>query len=96
MGDLTTSETCDKCGKTIEILIADFEGAMKDDLPVLCPDCQALTEEAEDGLSYVIFTYKIVPVGGTDFNILGLEGWDLIAVSDGMAYFKQTHSQEEL
>ena len=52
MDDLTTDEVCDKCGKTIEILIADFEAAMKDDLLILCSDCQALTEEVEDDLPF--------------------------------------------
>ena len=94
MGDLKTAETCDKCGKTIEILIADFERAMKDDLSILCPDCntEALNEQAEaEKLPDVFFTYKVVPTELADFDALGAEGWDLIAVSDGMAYFKQIH-----
>ena len=96
MGDLTTSETCDKCGKTIEILIADFERAMKDDLPILCPDCQAelLNEQAEDGLPDVFFKYKVVSTVLADFDALGLDGWELIAVSAGTAYFKKAYYQE--
>jgi len=100
MGDLTTSETCDKCGKTIEILIADFEAAMKDDLPILCSDCQAelLNEQAEDDLPDVFFKYKIEELAKIqDFAVLnkaGSEGWELVAVDNGEAYFKKAYHQE--
>ena len=95
MNDLKTAETCDKCGKTIEILIADFEDAMKDDHPILCPDCQAtLNEQAENDLPYMVFKYKAISIELADFDGLGLEGWALIAVDNGIAYFKREYLRE--
>lgn len=97
MDDLKTAETCDKCGKPIEILIADFEQAMKDDLPILCPDCntEALNEQAEaDKSPDVCFKYKVVSTELADFDALGLDGWELVAVSEGMAYFKIAYFRE--
>ena len=97
MDNLTTAETCDNCGKPIEILIADLEQAMKDDLPVLCPDCntEALNEQAEaERLPNVCFKYKLISIELADFDRLGLDGWELIAVSDGKAYFKIAYFRE--
>ena len=89
MDDLKTAETCDKCQSPFQILITDFEQAMKDGISILCPDCKSLAEEAEDGLPYIIFKYKAISIELTDFDGLGLEGWDLIAVDNGIAYFKR-------
>lgn len=97
MDDLHTAETCDKCQSRFQILIKDFDLAMKDDLSILCPACntEALNEQAEaEKLPDVFFKYKVVPTELADFDALGLDGWDLIAVSDGMAYFKRGYFRE--
>ena len=97
MNDLTTDEVCDKCGKTIEILIADFEAAMKDDLPILCSDCQAefLNEQAEmEKPPERFFEYKVCPSGDAGLDFLGSEGWELVSVDNGLAYFKKEYFEE--
>jgi len=94
MDDLKTNEICDKCQEPIKILIADFELAMKDGLPILCSNCKTLIEEAEDGLPFMVFKYKSVRVDRADFNVLGAEGWELIAVDNGQAYFKKEYFEE--
>ena len=96
MDNLKTAETCDECGKPIEILIADLERAMKDDLQVLCPRCNTimLNEQAEaEKLPDVCFKYKMISTEDS-FDELGLDGWELVAVSDGQAYFKISYFRE--
>ena len=95
MNDSKTAETCDKCGKPFEILIVDFERAMKDDLPILCSDCQTITlNEQMDYPPSVVFKYKVCQAGDTDFDFYGAEGWELVAVDNGTAYFKRGYYQE--
>ena len=101
MDDLKTDETCDKCQIPFQILITDFEQAMKDDLPILCPGCNtvALNEQVEaEKLPDVCFKYKTVRLGVIqDYAVLnkaGSEGWELIAVDKGQAYFKIGYFRE--
>ena len=100
MDDLTTDEICDKCGNPISILISDFEQAVKDNLPILCSDCHEISlNEQMDNPPSVVFKYRIAELGKIqDFDILnkaGAEGWELIAVDNGQAYFKQEYYHEE-
>ena len=95
MDDTKTAETCDKCEKPFEILITDFERAMKDELPVLCPDCQdMLLAQQMDNPPGVAFKYEVCGVKGTNFDVLGTEGWELIAVDNGQAFFKKEYFKE--
>lgn len=97
MNDLETNEICDKCKGPISILIADFERAMKNGDPILCPDCETkpLDEQAEaERPPKRCFEYETVSREGTDFDYLGQNGWDLVAVDDGLAYFKRERFED--
>ncbi len=99
MNDLKTDEICDRCKKPFKILIADFEQIMKDGDSILCPDCETkvLDEQAEAEKSPKrCFEYKICQRKSTDFDFLGKEGWELIAVDNGMVYFKREFYEETL
>jgi len=95
MDDLHTMETCDECKKPFEILIAAFELAMKDDLPILCSDCHGiLLDQQMDNPARVVFKYKLSSARHVDFDDLGAEGWELVAVDNGQAYFKKEYFEE--
>ncbi len=97
MSDTRTDEICDKCKEPFKILIADFEQAMKDGDPVLCPDCEtkALDEQAEaERPPKRCFEYCIIPIEGCDLNEYGKIGWELVSVDNGQAYFKREYYEE--
>jgi len=97
MEDLETDEHCDKCEEPFKILVKDFEQAMKDGDPILCPDCETkvLDEQAEaEKPPKRCFEYETVLREGTDFDYLGHNGWELVAVDNGLAYFKREYLEE--
>jgi len=98
MNDLRVDETCDQCEQPINILVSDFEQAMKEGDSILCPDCETkvLDEQAEsEKPPKRCFEYEIVSVEGTDFDHLGQNMWELVAIDNGLAYFKREYFYEK-
>ena len=92
MSDLTTDEQCDNCKIRINILVSDFEQAMKDGDLILCPDCETkmLDEQAEaEKPPKRRFQHKTCRIEELIVNDLGIDGWELISVDNGQAYFKR-------
>ena len=85
-------EICDRCKKPINILVKDFEQAMKNEEPILCPDCYSkFLDEETESLPKRCFEYKIVSTDEAPFCDIGLEGWELVSVYDRAAYFKREY-----
>ena len=92
MNDLKTDEQCDRCKKPFSILIADFEQVMKDGDLILCSDCETkmLDEQAEaEKPPKRRFQHKTCPIKEIIVNDLGIDGWQLVDVDNGQAYFKR-------
>lgn len=97
MDESKTDETCDKCKKPISILVTDFERAMKDGDPILCPDCETkfLDEQAkEEKLLKRCFEYKLISIVDAPFESIGLDRWELVAVDNDIAYFKRERFED--
>jgi len=97
MNEERVDEICDRCKEPINILVSEFERAMKAGEPILCPDCYSeyLDEETEELPPNRCFEYKIEELGGIQhlavLNKAGSEGWELVSVDDGKAYFKRNN-----
>ena len=94
-------EICDRCKKEISIPVKDFERAMKNEEPVLCPDCYSkyLDEQTEE-MPKRCFEYKTISIHERflredGLNKLGPEGWELITVDSGWAYLKRECYKEQ-
>ncbi len=96
---LETDERCDQCKKSFKIPVKDFEQIMKDGAFILCPDCETkiIDEQAEaEKPSKRCFEYETVSIKSTDFDYLGRNGWELVAIDNGQAYFKREYYHEEI
>lgn len=92
-----TDEQCDRCETYFTILIKDFEQIMKDGDPILCSECEtkALDEQAEaERPPKRCFEYKICQVEKIVISDLGIDGWELVSVDNGQAYFKKEFYEE--
>ena len=98
MEETRTAEQCDQCKESFEMLVKDLEPLLKDDLPVLCPDCETkiIDEQTEaEKPPKRCFEYEVVSRKETDFDYLGQNGWRLVAVDNGLAYFEREIFIEE-
>jgi len=95
MDGLTTFEQCDRCKKQICILVDDFQKAMKDGDPVLCSDCYSeFLDEQTETIPKRQFEYKVVTALEAPFHDIGMDGWELVSVDCGFAYFKREKYEE--
>ncbi len=94
---LETDERCDQCKESFKIPVKDFEQIMKDGDLILCPDCETkiIDEQAEaEKPPKRCFEYETVLIKSTDFDFLGRNGWELVTIDDGNAYFKRERFEE--
>ena len=110
MDDLETDEQCDRCKEAFSILVIDFERAMKDGDPILCPDCEtkALDEQAEAEkppkrcFEYIFLSIIEAPLESPDeqirkltaLNELGHEGWEAFAIFKAEVIFKREYYKD--
>ena len=97
MSDTKTDEICDKCKEPFKILVTDFVQIMKDGDPILCPDCETkvLDEQAEtEKPPKRCFEYKVCQVEEILVSDLGIDGWELVSVDNGKAYFKRERFED--
>ena len=90
-------EVCDRCKKDITISVKYFEQAMKDGDPLLCQECYGkLLDEQTEVMPKRCFEYMTIhhPVDDSEHNKNGAEGWELVSVDNGMAYFKREYIKE--
>jgi len=91
MDDPVVEVQCDKCGNSFAIKASDYEKAMQNDQPILCDVCfDFLFEEQQKANKPTRrkFEYVIVSIAGFA-NKYGEEGWELVAVYNGVMYFKR-------
>ena len=89
-----TEEVCDICGVAITISIQEFEATMTAEGQILCDECfrKALdAQEKEDAANKPKrqFEYWSGIVIHTDFDQVGVEGFELVTIAEGIAYFKK-------
>ena len=96
MGDMT-DEICDRCGADITVSIEYFQRAMKEGEPILCEECYGiLLDEQTEAMPKRCFEYKsiMLPVDDIEFDQHGRDGWELVSVDNGIAYFKREYMKE--
>jgi len=95
MDDLSTQEVCDKCKEPFEISVEYFEQALKDGEPILCPVCLGkYLDEQVEMIPKRQFEYNIFFLTGGSLDNLGKDGWELVSVDSGIAYFKREYLGE--
>jgi len=85
-------EVCDRCGKSIQVSVRYFEQAMKDGELILCNECLGeYVDEQTEEMPKRCFKYTVGNVTKIDINEYGTEGWELVSVDNGVAYFKREY-----
>ena len=90
-------EVCDRCKTPITVTVKYFEQAMKDGEPLLCSECYGkLLDEQTEAMPRRCFEYKsiMLPVDDIEFDQHGRDGWELVSVENGIAYFKREYIRE--
>jgi len=90
MDDPNVHVTCTGCHGNFEMVASNYERAIEADEELLCPSCMAQYEDAIDNRARPCFEYyKHGDCVIDKLNKIGMEGWELVAVSEGVAYFKR-------
>jgi hypothetical protein len=94
MGEVV-EEVCDRCKTPVTVSVEYFQRTMKDGEPVLCAEClSAWMDEQTQVMPKRCFEYLVQNLEDTLFVGLGAEGWELVSVDNGIAYFKREYMKE--
>lgn len=84
---------CQECGKAFMVSAHTFEEHEEDGSLDYCPECtDFLNKEAPPPKR--CWEYRICERESTNFDFLGNEGWELVTVDNGLAYFKREYFRE--
>ena len=81
---------CEKCGRLFPLSYAEADG-LKDGSEVLCPECEAQSETANERRRFEYRSYIQEETDDAMLNDYGREGWELVAVRGNRFIFKREY-----